>query len=184
MTTSWPTRALRKEALDLLVKDWNKVFKEEGKTRSSAQSRRGIASRADPPGRQGPPVPTRSQACCERQCGDYRFRRQLPTARRATLAGARALARPVGPDHRMAVHPSDDRAAVGDQHFSVDLDDPAIVHELSSQHGRTCRCSFVGIDNYTDILTDEDIWTRYRTTARFVIWSVALEVVSASAWRF
>ncbi len=31
MTTSWPTRARRKEALDLLVKDWQKVFKEDGK---------------------------------------------------------------------------------------------------------------------------------------------------------
>ena len=31
MTTSWPTRAPRKEALDGLVKDWKAVFKEEGK---------------------------------------------------------------------------------------------------------------------------------------------------------
>ena len=31
MTMSSPTRALRKQALDALVKDWIKVFKQEGK---------------------------------------------------------------------------------------------------------------------------------------------------------
>src|SRR6516165_8380116 len=36
---------------------------------------------------------------------------------------------------------------------------------------------FVGLDNYSDILTDEDVWTRLQTTASFVIWSVALQVV-------
>ena len=36
---------------------------------------------------------------------------------------------------------------------------------------------FVGLDNYSDILTDEDVWARLQTTARFVICSVALQVV-------
>ncbi|MCC8392353.1 sugar ABC transporter permease [Paraburkholderia sp. MMS20-SJTR3] len=36
---------------------------------------------------------------------------------------------------------------------------------------------FVGIDNYTDILTDEDIWYAMQVTARFVFWSVGLEVL-------
>jgi multiple sugar transport system permease protein len=36
---------------------------------------------------------------------------------------------------------------------------------------------FVGIDNYTDILTDADIWYAMQVTARFVFWSVGLEVL-------
>jgi multiple sugar transport system permease protein len=36
---------------------------------------------------------------------------------------------------------------------------------------------FVGLDNFSDILTDEDVWLRLQTTARFVICSVALQVV-------
>src|SRR5271168_2500587 len=36
---------------------------------------------------------------------------------------------------------------------------------------------FVGLDNYTDILTDDDLWFRMQTTARFVVCSVALQVV-------
>src|ERR1700751_1673889 len=36
---------------------------------------------------------------------------------------------------------------------------------------------FVGLANYVDILTDEDIWNGMQVTARFVIWSIALQVV-------
>src|ERR1700758_3582959 len=36
---------------------------------------------------------------------------------------------------------------------------------------------FVGLDNFSDILTDEDVWLRLQTTASFVICSVALQVV-------
>jgi multiple sugar transport system permease protein len=36
---------------------------------------------------------------------------------------------------------------------------------------------FIGIDNYVDILTDEDIWYAMQVTARFVFWSVSLEVL-------
>ncbi|MBP0590211.1 sugar ABC transporter permease [Paraburkholderia sp. LEh10] len=36
---------------------------------------------------------------------------------------------------------------------------------------------FVGLGNYTDILTDEDIWYAMQVTARFVFWSVGLEVL-------
>src|SRR6202140_1395685 len=35
---------------------------------------------------------------------------------------------------------------------------------------------FVGLDNFRDILTDEDIWARLQTTAQFVIASVGLQV--------
>jgi multiple sugar transport system permease protein len=36
---------------------------------------------------------------------------------------------------------------------------------------------FVGLANYIDILTDEDIWHGMQVTARFVIWSIALQVI-------
>jgi multiple sugar transport system permease protein len=36
---------------------------------------------------------------------------------------------------------------------------------------------FVGLDNYADILTDDDVWDRLQTTARFVASTVALEVL-------
>jgi multiple sugar transport system permease protein len=36
---------------------------------------------------------------------------------------------------------------------------------------------FVGLDNFSDILSDEDVWIRLQSTAQFVIWSVALQVV-------
>src|SRR5690349_24688448 len=35
----------------------------------------------------------------------------------------------------------------------------------------------VGFDNFSDILTDEDVWLRLQTTARFVISSVTLQVI-------
>src|SRR5215510_7860483 len=35
----------------------------------------------------------------------------------------------------------------------------------------------VGLDNFTDILTDEDVWQRLQTTARFVICSVTAQVI-------
>ena len=36
---------------------------------------------------------------------------------------------------------------------------------------------FIGIDNYVDILTDEDLWTNFQITAHFVFWTNALQVV-------
>jgi multiple sugar transport system permease protein len=36
---------------------------------------------------------------------------------------------------------------------------------------------FVGLANYVNILTDEDIWHAMQVTAHFVIWSIALQVV-------
>jgi len=36
---------------------------------------------------------------------------------------------------------------------------------------------FVGLDNFTDILGDEDVWQRLQTTAQFVIWSVTFQVI-------
>jgi multiple sugar transport system permease protein len=35
----------------------------------------------------------------------------------------------------------------------------------------------VGTENYADILTDADIWASMQTTAHFVFWSIALQVV-------
>jgi multiple sugar transport system permease protein len=36
---------------------------------------------------------------------------------------------------------------------------------------------FVGLDNYADILSDEDLWVRLQTTAQFVISTVVLEML-------
>ena len=36
---------------------------------------------------------------------------------------------------------------------------------------------FIGIDNYQDILTDEDIWTHFQATAHFVFWTIVLQVL-------
>jgi multiple sugar transport system permease protein len=35
---------------------------------------------------------------------------------------------------------------------------------------------FSGIDNYVDILTDDDVWEHFQTTAHFVVCSIALQV--------
>ena len=43
---------------------------------------------------------------------------------------------------------------------------------------------FIGLDNYTDILTDEDVWAHFQTTAHFVLSTIALQVrARAWAWR-
>jgi multiple sugar transport system permease protein len=36
---------------------------------------------------------------------------------------------------------------------------------------------FIGVDNYVDILTDEDLWTDFQTTAHFVFWTIALQIL-------
>ena len=36
---------------------------------------------------------------------------------------------------------------------------------------------FVGLDNYVDILTDEDVWANFQITAHFVFWTIALQVL-------
>ncbi len=41
----------------------------------------------------------------------------------------------------------------------------------------TRTIKFVGLDNYVDILTDENIWQGMQVTARFVIWTIALQVI-------
>src|SRR5207245_3630769 len=35
---------------------------------------------------------------------------------------------------------------------------------------------FVGLANYIDILTDEDVWHGMQVTAHFVVWTIALQV--------
>jgi multiple sugar transport system permease protein len=37
--------------------------------------------------------------------------------------------------------------------------------------------SFIGVDNYVDILTDEDLWQNFQNTAHFVFWTIALQVL-------
>jgi multiple sugar transport system permease protein len=37
---------------------------------------------------------------------------------------------------------------------------------------------FIGIDNYTDILTDEDVWQHFQSTAHFVFWTIGLQVLA------
>ncbi len=37
--------------------------------------------------------------------------------------------------------------------------------------------SYVGLDNYRDILTDPDVWYAMQATAHFVLWSIALELI-------
>jgi multiple sugar transport system permease protein len=36
---------------------------------------------------------------------------------------------------------------------------------------------FIGIDNYVDILTDEDVWEHFQATAHFVFWTIGLQVL-------
>ena len=36
---------------------------------------------------------------------------------------------------------------------------------------------FIGLANYINILTDEDVWSGMQVTARFVLWAIALQVV-------
>jgi multiple sugar transport system permease protein len=36
---------------------------------------------------------------------------------------------------------------------------------------------FLGIDNYTNILTDTDVWGAMQATAHFVVWTIALETI-------
>jgi multiple sugar transport system permease protein len=36
---------------------------------------------------------------------------------------------------------------------------------------------FIGIDNYVDILTDEDVWSHLQATAHFVFWTILLQVL-------
>src|ERR1700683_2359271 len=35
---------------------------------------------------------------------------------------------------------------------------------------------FIGIDNYVDILTDEDVWGHFHVTPHFVFWTIGLQV--------
>src|SRR5713226_7932173 len=43
---------------------------------------------------------------------------------------------------------------------------------LPSVHTR-----FIGLANYVNLLTDEDIWHSMQVTAHFVVWSIALQVL-------
>ena len=36
---------------------------------------------------------------------------------------------------------------------------------------------FLGIDNYTNILSDTDVWAAMQATAHFVVWTIALETI-------
>ena len=179
MTTSSPTRARRKQALDLLVKDWTKVFKEQGKRslRIAAghrdQCRRSPRSRAS--GETGP-------GCREAMTDMTTIIHPdaAPTAsasrppRRVRRSG---VARAVGPGDRLAVHRADHRCCllainIFPLIWTIRLSFTSFKLNMSDLPPR-----FVGLDNYIDILTDEDVWTRLQTTAHFVFWSVALQVL-------
>ena len=78
---------------------------------------------------------------------------------------------------RLAVHRADDRPAAGDQHLPADLDDPAVLHQLPGQPAQCRSCANVGLDNYTTILTDPDVWAAMQATAHFVFWTILLQTV-------
>jgi multiple sugar transport system permease protein len=42
---------------------------------------------------------------------------------------------------------------------------------------RTAEAKFVGLDNYTSILTKPEIWEAMQATAHFVIWTIALQTL-------
>ncbi len=39
------------------------------------------------------------------------------------------------------------------------------------------QARYIGVDNYVDILTDEDIWANFQITAHFVFWTIVLQVL-------
>ena len=39
------------------------------------------------------------------------------------------------------------------------------------------KARFIGLDNYVDILTDEDVWANFQNTAHFVFWTITLQVL-------
>ena len=54
-------------------------------------------------------------------------------------------------------------------------DDMAVVCAVGE--GLQNDPTFVGLDNYRDILSDEDVWHAMQVTAHFVVWSIALQIV-------
>jgi multiple sugar transport system permease protein len=39
------------------------------------------------------------------------------------------------------------------------------------------QARYIGIDNYVDILTDEDLWANFQITAHFVFWTIVLQIL-------
>ena len=39
------------------------------------------------------------------------------------------------------------------------------------------QARYIGVDNYVDILTDEDLWANFQITAHFVFWTIALQIL-------
>ena len=97
-------------------------------------------------------------------------RARTPTALRTQVRGS------VGPRDRLAVHRPFDHPVAGDQYLSADLGDPAFLHQLQVNLPNA-PLRFVGLDNYIDILTDEDVWQGMQVTARFVICTIALQTL-------
>ena len=58
------------------------------------------------------------------------------------------------------------------QHLPADLFARLFVHRLP-RVGQRSRPSFVGLQNYRDLLNDPYIWTNFTVTAKYVIVSVA-----------
>jgi hypothetical protein len=87
-----------------------------------------------------------------------------------------ARARPVGSRHRLAVrHPDDSLLLLGDQHLSVDLDDPAVLHQPQPEHV-VPAAAFRRPGQLYRHPHRRGRLVRLQTTARFVISTVALQV--------
>jgi multiple sugar transport system permease protein len=68
--------------------------------------------------------------------------------------------------------------------FPLDLDDPAVVHQLQRANMPNAAARFIGLDNYIDILTDEDVWAAMQVDRAFRgLDDRAGRCCSASAWR-
>ena len=100
-----------------------------------------------------------------------RRRSGLARSRDGGPSGKRA----VGSGRRLAFHSADDAPAIGDQHLSliwaIRLSFTGLMANLPNP------AQFIGIDNYVDILTDEDLWANFQITAHFVFWTILLQVL-------
>ena len=164
MTTSSPTRERRRRRSIC----WSRTGTRS--SRRKARSRRKLLEFALVPrlrcgGRAGTPIRGR-QACWTG--ASLSFRSEL--SRRGRAAVARQLARPVGPEPSPG---SSSRPTIvlllAINIFPADLDDPAVVHELTSRTWPSVPIKVRRHRNYVDILTDDDIWHAMQVTARFVV---------------
>ena len=164
------------EALDLLVKDWTKVFKEAGQAGSLRVASDPISPEQLPRSHasgETARAPSTAMTTITHPTHASAEREPSPGRRSPSGAcGARGLS-----DRAIAwlfITPTI-AAAARDQHLSADLDDPALVHQLQRQHVRTLPLRFVGLDNYQRHPDrSRTSGTRMQATAHFVLWSIVL----------